>query len=342
MNNILIILKKDIKESINNGMLLFLVIGTILFSLYINYGVPQARNKKPLPVAVISVAPSPMNKILGNKNILFTSEKEANSLMEKGMIAAIIAYPLDILERIEIGEMPEVKIIVDASRPLQMPNMLEMLKGIEVNMKKIIPVRFNIVNFRNIKKNWLITGHWIIFTIMIISIYLIPFNIMEEKIEQKTLSALLLTSLSETQYIVSKWIWSLFLCVSTTMIILVISNTLVLSSSVSFWLALILSTICLVSIGLFVPLVCTSTTSTVLLSTVVICILSLPSFLIGQEHILSKYFMLLPGYNIYTVMRQSLYCDINIKNIIYNIIIIAVWAVVMAVIDIRILRISKK
>ncbi|MEW6687180.1 MAG: ABC transporter permease [Candidatus Edwardsbacteria bacterium] len=331
MKNILILLKKDIKDSLRNGEIIFFLFALVCISIGINYGPSIFRQKGQTKIVVCAPIPSEFIELLRTKfdNIVFAkSAEEANLLIEKGKASLAIFVPPDLLQRIKIGEKPEIKLLVDVTRPLNIVSDITFIKKTLEQFKDILPVRFTISTLGNISRSQIVLDLWLSISIMLIAFFLLPQNIVDEKSQQNTLSALLLTPVSESQFLLSKGLWATLLCLANSLLILVLSNALLLGRIEVLLLVIILGTICVSGIGTFVSIISEAPSITVVTSAIIGVILMMSGVLAPYSEILEKICWVFPSYHLFIGIKKSLFYKCSFLEVWTNVVALGGWVAI--------------
>ena len=358
MSKLLTLLKKDFIDGIRNWEIMIVVVIPVLLSFVM--GAAMSVTSVTLPKIAI-LAKTESNKKLFPKELFkeikwINSEEEGTKLLEKSKVHGVIIIP-DSISEINTKSMPNklskgvshtpktgeknnflkkikenlnkptIKIILDDAE-LTKTIMIKTIakKTIEDHFKVSLPINLKFEKYRGLSPKQKMLYMWILMGIFMIGLTVLPMSISSEK-EKKTLDALLLTSVTEKDFLVSKIVWGALLMIANIGILLAFNEGL--SGNIPA-LTLVMFTGMLASIatGIFIAMLAPTQSVASMLSTFVLLIMILSSSMSQVNEKLESLVSFLPSYHLAEGFQKSALFDKGFSFIWHHSLIMFIWGLV--------------
>jgi len=319
-----ILLKKDFIDGLRNWEIMIIVMIPIVISMLMGFAI--SKNNVSLPkIAILSETNQYTNifpKLLFKKIIKIKNKKEGNKLLEKGKIDGIIVLPKNLNKKTS-----EIKVILDdskASKSMMIKTIVE--KSLNKYFEISLPVNLKFEKYRGLTPKQRILPMFILMVIFMIGLTVIPKSISSER-EKKTLDALILTPVTEGDFLISKLVWGSLLIIVNTYILLRLNDGMGgnwLSLSVVILSAIIAS----IGIGIFIATVSPTESVASIVSTFVLLIMILSSS-IGQISDKAKDFTsFLPSYHLTQGFQKTALFNKDLSFVWSNILVLLIWGII--------------
>jgi len=326
IESILILLKKDFIDGKRDWQIMIVILMPLLLSLVMGFSLSQDSISLP-NVAILSkdkTAEKLFPNILFKKRIMITDIKEGKKLLEKGKVHGIIIIPENLIEK--PNKKLELKVILDDSSISKSMILKTMVKKILENHFKIsLPITLTFEKYRGLSIKQKMLPMWILLGIFMIGLTILPKSISTEK-ENKTLDALLLTSVTERDFLFSKVLWGAILIFLNSIILLYLNEGV--SGNWFYMISIILAgTLVSVTIGIFIALVSPSESVSSLLSTFILLIMIMSTSIGDLSDKAEKFICFLPSYHVSKGFKAALYQK-DLSSIWINVLILLIWSLV--------------
>ncbi len=329
-----ILLKKDFIDGLRNWEIMIVVLIPVVMSMLMGFALSKSNVSLP-KIAILSENNKNMDifsKLLFKKITKIKSIKEGNKLLEKGKIDGVIILPK------KLGDKnSEIKVILDdskVSKTMMIKTIVE--KSLNKYFKISLPIKLKFEKYRGLTPKQRMLPIFILMVIFMIGLTVIPKSISSER-EKKTLDALVLTPVTEGDFLISKLVWGSLLMVVNTYILLKLNDGMGgnwLSLSVVMFSAIIAS----VGIGIFIATISPTESVASIISTFVLLIMILSSS-IGKISDRAKDFTsFLPSYHLSEGFQKTALFNKDFSFVWVNILVLLIWGIVFTVLSIFMLK----
>lgn len=343
MRKIIAIFQKDFKNGLRNWEILFIVLVPIVLSLFFNTAL-SPKGFSP-PRVVVFCNDQELKTILLNierfKNIKFSQNwDEAISMVEKGKVHGAFQLPDDFIRKLTAQEKFEIDVVLDGAAPVKTAIIRAALKSfIDKYSAVVSPVKLNIKELRVITAKQKMLDLWLLLTIILIGVSVIPMSLAEEK-EKKTLDAVLLTPISEREIILSKGMWGSFLILINAIVLLLLNNGLTGNNGL-LAVILLLGIFSIVGIGLFIAIFSPTQSTASIVGTLVMVVLLVSAQAADFSDPIKRFVWVLPGYQILNGIRKAIFFKSGFTDAGVNFLVLFGWIAVFLWINIYALKRKK-
>jgi ABC-2 type transport system permease protein len=315
-----------------NFEIIIVVIIPILLSLLMGFALSTKNISLP-KIAILSQDEINKNifpKMLFKEVIEIKNIERGKKLLEKGKVHGIIT--------ISKG-LKEVKVILDdseSSKSMMIRTIVEKVLNKHFNIS--LPISLTFEKYRGLTPKQRMLPMWILMGIFMIGLTVIPKSISSEK-EKKTLDALLLTPITETDFLLSKIIWGILLMVANVVILLQLNDGM-MGNWLSVTVITLTGVIASASLGIFIATISPTESIASMISTFLLLIMILSSTIGQISDKAEKFTYFLPSYHLSEGFLKSALFNKDITFIWQHVLFLFVWGLFFM--SLSFIRLSKR
>ena len=307
LQNVWVLLRNDIRLSIRNWTVLFLLAMPLVLSLVMRVVLGGAPT---LPtMAIIGADGSEFREVIIQSELFEVvdgrTKAEAREALEKGDLDVLLILPDDIDAQIGADSFPKVKLLVDESRQTQAAvaeHLVIELARAYAGQK--IPVTLDVEPIRGITGEQGMLPNWVAM-MLAMGIMILPTVFTQEK-QAKTLDALMVTPLNYLDVIVGKSLYAIIVICFGAVVILGVNGGLT-GNLPLLAVIILLGSACMVSIGLLIGLLVDSPETVGFVSSMVLIPVIWSAFFADFQGPVGEISKVLPGYHISQAMLHSMF-----------------------------------
>ena len=326
---------KDLKSSYKNKLMLLIILMPIVISVAMGSAMNAmvAESQVP-PVAVYDQGDNAdFIKHLNSTGIyaiqIAESAEALRAMIDKGDAAAGIVLPPGFTADLQNGTRPSINITVDSSNLKSAMFLLTYKDAIMEFAGAQYPVNISIESTKKRSSLQFSVITWIVFAVVLVGIQILPHTLTTEK-EKKTLDAVLTSPISESDVILGKSLYGVFITVLISVLILIINNGL--TGNVPLTLAfIVLGSITFTGIGLLIASITNTYNSASIASAIVMMPFMVLSILGSLSKQLETASYLSPGTYMEKGISEAMLHNAVIGSVwLYMVVLIAVSIVIYA------------
>jgi len=301
--NIKEIILKDLRESLYNKTILIVIILPIIASLFFTI-ISQPQIEKKFKVGIIETEEQGLTVYFSDRIQNFQSFIYTD--INKG-IKDIKSAKIDCL--IICKKHDDYTVYIDRKDPVTYLFLKDSIEDILMSYLHIKPdINLKIISLNNLKLRTSFLPIWITITMTMIGILVISGNLAEEK-DNRTLAALLITPINESDIIIGKALFGLFLSFITVIIMCVLNGVIPknLLNLLSFTWLIVSASICFTSIGLIIGVLAESQSAARSLGTIIYFPLLFPALIYNLSEFTRKLAGFFPSYYLYIGIEKIMY-----------------------------------
>ena len=307
LRHVWVLLRNDIRMSVKNGTVLFLLAMPLALSLGMSaiIGSEPPRPK----MGVVGADDSQFRSFVVQSKLFevvdATDETRARQALEKGDLNVLLLLPNEVDDRIKAGAFPEVTLMVDESRQAQAATARYLVTELSrAFAAQQVPIALTVDPIRGITSQQGMLPNWVAMALAM-GITILPTILAQEK-QTRTLDALMVTPLSYLDIIVGKSLFAIIaVCVAAWAILGLnggLTGNLPLLAAI-----VLLGSASTVSIGLFIGLLVDTPERAGSMSSILMIPVVWSAFFAdfrGPVGEVSKFF---PGYHISQSLLHSMF-----------------------------------
>jgi len=297
------ILVKDLRESLKNRTILIVIILPVIASVFFTL-ISGPQIEKKFQVGIIEKDNHNLKSYLTQNVKNFESFSYNN--LDDG-VADVKSGDIDCL--IIYRNPKDYKVYINSQDPVTYLFLKGSIKDILRNYLDIKPdIKMEIISINNTKLSTSFLPIWITITMTMIGILIISGNLAEEK-DNRTLAALLITPIDESNIIIAKGLSGLLLSLITVIIMCILNGFLPanLLNFIFFVCLLTTASVCFTSIGLIIGVFANSQSAARSLGTVIYFPLLFPALIYNLSQFTRKLAGFFPTYYLYRGLDKLMY-----------------------------------